>query len=63
MKSLLIIMALCTSPSNCIPQEGKASVIVYERLVDCVRAKAQVPDAFEPQCTGKPFDPREQELG
>lgn len=64
MSSFLLILAVCTSPTNCIESAPMAATVFeYPRLVDCVRAKAEVPQAFTPVCTGKPFDPRQLTLG
>lgn len=64
MNSFLLILAVCTAPTNCIATAPMAATVFeYPRLVDCVRAKAEVPLAFAPVCTGKPFDPRELSLG
>lgn len=64
MNSLLIILAVCTAPTNCIATVPMAATVFeYPRLVDCVRDKAKVPQAFAPVCTGQPFDPRQLTLG
>lgn len=65
MNSYLIILALCTSPSVCIPSDTQATLITYERLVDCVRDKQTVPAPWRAtaECSGKPFDPRQLTLG
>ncbi|HEU5116459.1 MAG TPA: hypothetical protein VFT74_07265 [Isosphaeraceae bacterium] len=62
MKIYLIVLALCTTgqPQSCTqPSSDQATLIEYSRLVECVRAKASLPEATKPgaQCTGAPFDP------
>ena len=57
MKSLLVILAACASPTECIPSSVEGTVLEYPRLVDCVRAKATVEAQYEVYCTGSPFYP------
>lgn len=65
MKSYLIILALCTSPSECLDSDTQATLITYERLVDCVRDKQTIAPEYRAtaECSGKPFDPRQLTLG
>lgn len=62
-KVLLVVLAACTSPSDCAVDPMAGAIFEYPRLVDCVRAKEELAPQFEAFCLGKPFDPREQALG
>lgn len=61
LKILLVVLASCSSPSECTQSDITGAIFEYPRLVDCVRAKAAL--TLEAYCVGKPFDPREADLG